>query len=150
MKAITLWQPWASLWLTTRKVHETRCWATKHRGEIAVHAAASPIRHGNISRELAMICEDEFGGHWGMDLPRGCIIGVVNLEDCKLMGQDAVSPINADDYFCGDWSPDRFAWRRGEFLKLAIPLAIRGKQRIWNGPENVLGHGYVFNPAGKV
>lgn len=39
MKAITLWQPWASLVATGAKIIETRSWGTRHRGPIAIHAA---------------------------------------------------------------------------------------------------------------
>lgn len=39
MKALTLWQPWASLIAVGAKTIETRSWPTKHRGRIAIHAA---------------------------------------------------------------------------------------------------------------
>ena len=39
MKAITLWQPWASLIACGAKKYETRSWATRYRGPIAIHAA---------------------------------------------------------------------------------------------------------------
>lgn len=39
MKAITLWQPWASLWGSGAKEYETRSWATSYRGPIAIHAS---------------------------------------------------------------------------------------------------------------
>lgn len=39
MKAITLWQPWASLLAIGAKQHETRSWKTSYRGPVAIHAA---------------------------------------------------------------------------------------------------------------
>ena len=39
MKAITLWQPWASLLACGAKKFETRSWKTDYRGPIAIHAA---------------------------------------------------------------------------------------------------------------
>lgn len=39
MKAITIWQPFASLIGSNAKKFETRGWATKYRGPIAIHAA---------------------------------------------------------------------------------------------------------------
>lgn len=36
MKAITIWQPWASLAAIKKKRYETRSWATRYRGPIAV------------------------------------------------------------------------------------------------------------------
>lgn len=40
MKAITIWQPWATLLPLGVKLYETRSWATSYRGPIAIHAAA--------------------------------------------------------------------------------------------------------------
>jgi hypothetical protein len=39
MRALSLWQPWASLWCSKRKVHETRQWRCSHRGWLLIHAA---------------------------------------------------------------------------------------------------------------
>lgn len=44
MKAITIWQPWAEFIAAGVKHNETRSWATKYRGPIAIHAAVKPIR----------------------------------------------------------------------------------------------------------
>lgn len=38
IKTLSLWQPWASLVAVGEKRIETRSWATKHRGTIAIHA----------------------------------------------------------------------------------------------------------------
>lgn len=40
MKAISLWQPWASLVALGVKTIETRSWSTKYRGPLTIHAAA--------------------------------------------------------------------------------------------------------------
>jgi hypothetical protein len=42
MKAITLWQPWATLLAVGCKHMETRSWPTKYRGEILIHASKKP------------------------------------------------------------------------------------------------------------
>ena len=39
MKAISLWQPWASAIAIGEKTIETRSWWTPHRGALAIHAA---------------------------------------------------------------------------------------------------------------
>ena len=44
MKALSVWQPWASLLASGAKKYETRSWATHYRGPIAIHAAALNIR----------------------------------------------------------------------------------------------------------
>jgi len=38
MRALTIHQPWASLIAAGLKTIETRAWATKHRGQIVIHA----------------------------------------------------------------------------------------------------------------
>ena len=43
VKAITIWQPWASLVAVGAKTMETRSWPTKYRGPIAIHAAQRPF-----------------------------------------------------------------------------------------------------------
>lgn len=137
MKAITLWQPWASLWLTTRKVHETRSWATKYRGDLIVHAAKRPIGPFDISLQLEDLCAEEWGPGFRAVLPLGAIIGIVQLQDCQPMTQ--ARPIDTTDALCGEWHPSRFAWKRGQFLALARPMPFVGKQGLWNGPDQVLG-----------
>ncbi len=44
MKAITIWQPWASLIACGAKKFETRSWATNYRGPIAIHVAKKDVR----------------------------------------------------------------------------------------------------------
>lgn len=39
MKVVSLMQPWATLIALGEKSIETRSWATKYRGEIAIHAS---------------------------------------------------------------------------------------------------------------
>jgi hypothetical protein len=39
MRAISLWQPWASAIALRLKSNETRGWATTYRGPLAIHAA---------------------------------------------------------------------------------------------------------------
>ena len=40
MRALTLWQPYASLIAMGVKVYETRSWGTAYRGDLVIHAAA--------------------------------------------------------------------------------------------------------------
>lgn len=135
MRAISLWQPWASLWLTDRKPDETRHWAISHRGWLAVHAAKRFEKGFATGDPLREILEDEFGGHWAMDLPTGAILGAVQLVDCLPM--DRTEPLHDDDRVCGDWSPGRFAWRRAAVVKLATPIPFSGKQGLFTIPDHI-------------
>ena len=77
MKALSLWQPWASLWCSKRKVHETRHWRCSHRGWLLVHAGKHFEKTFELDDPLRLILDDEFGGDWAKDLPTGALIGMV-------------------------------------------------------------------------
>jgi len=44
LKALTLWQPWASLLAGGGKMFETRSWKTNYRGPVVIHAAKLSVR----------------------------------------------------------------------------------------------------------
>jgi activating signal cointegrator 1 len=139
MNAISLWQPWASLWLTDRKVHETRGWEHGFRGPLLVHAAQRRLtrrEYDGLPREFKFLCTEEFGGHWALDLPYGAIIGQVELLECVPTKQRA--PAHADDRLCGDFGPERYAWARGEYWRFPRPIPYRGRQRFFTVPNTVI------------
>lgn len=84
MKAITIWQPWASLLACGAKQYETRSWATKYRGPIAIHAAMKdpcklPLSVTGAFERLAM--QEINAGNclpWSF-MPRGKIIATAEL-----------------------------------------------------------------------
>lgn len=134
MKAISLWQPWASLWCSEWKVHETRHWPTNYRGPIAVHAAKRLV--SQCGPELDELCIDVFGPHWRAELPRGALVGVVELVSCE----STTGWVSAagSDALCGDFSPNRFAWRRGTFRTLPVAYPYRGQQGFFQVPDELV------------
>lgn len=143
MKAISLWQPWASLWLSPRKVHETRHWATDHRGWLAVHAAKRFEK--NHPTELASILRAQFGADWYKTLPTGALIGMVNIVDCiptELYAEKwkcaRGTRASRDNQLCGNFGPGRFAWERGAFRLLPAPIPYRGLQSMFNVPDDLM------------
>jgi hypothetical protein len=144
MKAISLWQPWASLWCSKRKVHETRHWRCSHRGWLLVHAAKR-FETVDLDDRLRLILDHEFGDKWARELPTGALIGMVNVIDClptqTLTGDAAASD---DDRECGDFGPGRFAWKRDEFRRFNQPIPYRGRQGFFNVPADTLLGGIVW------
>jgi hypothetical protein len=145
MKGFSLWQPWASLWLTESKPTETRHWKTGYRGWLAVHAAKRFERDFPVGHPLREILENEFGGHWAMDLPTGAILGAVELVSCDRM--DRTSPAHDEDRVCGNWSDERFAWRRRRVIKLDRPIPFKGAQGFFSIPIDVAGEMMQRVPA---
>lgn len=138
MKALSLWQPWASLWLSPRKVHETRDWEMKHRGWLLVHAAKRFEK--DHPPEMARLLREEFGPEWFKAIPTGALIGMVNVADC-FTSEDMVSgcqPLTPDDYICGNYDIGRFAFRRTELKLFKQPIPYRGRQKIFNVPDELL------------
>lgn len=60
MKALTLWQPWASLIAVGAKTIETRSWSTTYRGPLAIHAAATTKGFDTLPGD----CEGTTEGGW--------------------------------------------------------------------------------------
>lgn len=157
MKAITLWQPWASLWGYEIKKYETRSWGTSYRGPIAIHAAAlnpfkaiRPIPNEAVMEMRKALKERRILAS-NTDfriLPRGCVIAKAELVGCHEMvrhggrGLSSASPawIETDqviyepteqELLFGDWTPGRFAWEISDIKILPKPIPAKGNQRLW-------------------
>lgn len=133
MKAITVWQPWASLIVAGMKQYETRGWATKFRGRLAIHAAKTENGLFIVRQKpllLNLVCK------WlGIDdiseLPLGAVIGSAELVDCKPT-KLVVPALSVKEHAFGDFSTGRFAWQIDNTVQFAEPIPIAGKQGFWN------------------
>lgn len=140
MRAISMWQPWASLWLSPAKVHETRDWPVYKDWlsmvpfTLAVQAAKKPISK-NLDPDLVMVCRVQFGPDWRDKLPMGAIIGTVTIISSLQMSKTA--PASDIDRSCGYWHDTRYAWRRGSYNLLPTPIQYIGKQGIFLIPDNL-------------
>jgi hypothetical protein len=130
MKAISLWQPWASLMAEGLKTIETRSWATGYRGSLAIHAAKR-----SLTVEERMLIQDWrnarlLGWEWaGTSLPFGAILAVVDLVDCVPAGNIVPNELNAA---FGNFAPGRWAWITRNCHRLPIPFPCRGAQGLFD------------------
>ena len=145
MKAISLWQPWASLWACGRKTYETRSWATNYRGPILVHAAKRI--ETDISDALREICEEEFGGHWTVNLPAGALIAVCDRVLCHTTDGAIAAFLDDEERGQGDFGPGRFAWEAFNMRELPAPIPWRGMQQLFEVPDNILTGAEPPSPA---
>ena len=127
MKTLSLWQPWASLLACGRKRYETRGWATNYRGPLLIHAGKTIAT--DVPHVLAQIIEDEFGGHWARDLPRGALIGSCELISCVPTERIRV---DADERAQGNFTPGRFAWEIQNGKVFEQPISYRGMQGLFD------------------
>ena len=132
MKAISLWQPWASLMALDEKKIETRSWATHYRGPLAIHAAKKPVVRIFTSLLMAL---RRVGVYDVPDLPLGAIVGVCDLIDCIQM--TAFNLPDETEVQLGHYEPGRFMWIVENMVSID-PIPFRGWQRIFNVPDDIL------------
>ena len=141
MKAITLWQPWATLVMLGYKTYETRQWSTQYRGPLAIHAAKrEPVHVQSLmlsqrkrQRERSQVFRECLAKH-GLaysTLPRGAVLGIVQLDDVVPVEQIRYV-VNAFNRVFGDWSDGRFAWRLSNIQTFRNPVLAQGKQGLWD------------------
>ncbi|MBB3691486.1 ASCH domain-containing protein [Sphingomonas sp. BK580] len=133
MRAISLWQPWASAMAFGHKTIETRSWSTDYRGPLAIHAAK---RWTGEERRLSACFAEWFGAPELLTPPRGCIVAVLELYGCE--STESLETIATKEQLLGDYGEGRFAWRTRNLLKLPDPIAYRGAQGFFRVPDSLL------------
>lgn len=144
MKAITIIQPWAMLIALGEKRFETRGWATKHRGELAIHAGKKVDREACKVPEIAAALARH--GYNSGNLPRGSVLAVTKLEECweidRCLRGDIVlekdggnsmreDPISKKEEAFGFYDAGRYAWELGNIERLPQPVMVKGKLSLW-------------------
>ncbi len=155
MKAFTLWQPWASFMMALPdppKRNETRPRPIrKHRGPLAIHSAKKEPRWvreafcepGPLRNLMLRFLRENHSGQMHVEdvfdsLPRGCVLGRVDLFDCIAAEAMGSIPLSQDEYDLGDYSDGRFVLFTRDPQRLVTPIEWRGHQGLWNLPESVL------------
>jgi activating signal cointegrator 1 len=144
MKAISLWQPWATLIAIGAKRIETRSWMTYHRGPLAIAATKSTpadaktaaLFNGNIRRSL----QDARLWRPGEELalPEGCVLCTARLVDVRPVPDRPTTiagvtiPPPEPELSFGHYAPRRFAWLLADVVQLAEPVPCAGGQRLWD------------------
>lgn len=142
MKALSLWQPWASAMLLGWKRIETRGWSTDYRGPLAIHAAKHWTRD---EREFwEDVCRDEGFDPSGYDMPFGAVICTVCLIDVK-PAAELRETISAQERRWGNYATrDAYTGRlRYGFIteglqRLPEPVPFKGMQGFFDVPDIML------------
>lgn len=132
MKAISLWQPWASAIALGLKTIETRSWSTKYRGELAIHAAN---RWAGDQREFARI--EHMVGRLPARVPLGAIVAVATLSEVRST-YDLRVEVGPIERIYGDYRDGRYGWVLTDIRPLREPIPYRGAQGFFNVPDEVL------------
>lgn len=140
MKAITIWQPWSEFIAAGVKHNETRSWATKYRGPIAIHAAVKPIR-----QVVPLLSEKAFGlmveklekasmanGELLTYFNYGEVIATAELVACHLITEEYLSTLPDTEKALGDYSLGRYEWELRNVKELPEPIKAKGQQGLWS------------------
>ena len=169
MKALTLWQPWASAISAGLKTHETRSWpavsdGSAYAGWLVITAAKKKEDTGRlrwIKHKLDLKPDAGPEGVTEKDLmaairdynalPFGQAVAVVYLKACHPTDGLVVSDLERS---WGNYGPDRFAWEFSEIWRIDQPFAVKGEQKLFNvdiGPTWQLSCTRIFlKPPQKV
>ena len=155
MKAISLWQPWASLIMLGAKRVETRSWRPPEAligARVMIHAAKhlDPVA---FMEPFASVL-----GHHPSSAPRGALLGSVLLEGAWRIDHAADAELVAHEYHrldggggrpvfdveaakyelaFGDYTVGRWAWGLADVRRLREPISYRGGQRFFNVENTV-------------
>lgn len=132
MRAITLWQPWASAIALGLKSIETRGWSTDYRGPLAIHAAR---RFGGEEKRFAQV--ERALGRLPARLPLGAIVCVVELVDVRTTDELALT-VGPIEKLYGNYAPGRFGWILENVRALPDAVPYLGRQRFFNVPDELL------------
>lgn len=133
-KAITLWEPYASLISVGAKTVETRSWLTTYRGKLLIHAAKRQLT--SVQKQLLVQWKENFGIE--VALHPGCIVAVCTLKDCVQMTPELIAQQNELEIALGDWKVGRYAWIL-ENISATTPVEVRGAQGLWSITAEAIG-----------
>lgn len=160
MRAISLWQPWASAVALGSKRIETRHWPAGYRGPLAIHAAkrrvlSELIHYGSFWNWQGALrgTGASFGGPSLHEvLPFGAIVAVVTLADCRPSESFTVGELDTPrqpegeygDLYTwterqmGNFEIGRYGWVLTGVRPLLKPLPFVGRQGFFNVPDELL------------
>ena len=142
MKAVTLYQPYASLVAIGAKKFETRSWKTSYRGPLAMHAGISK-KYLDLGWQepffSALSPLHKFGEDGGMSLMwwLGYVVATCDLVDCIEITPDFIESLTREEICFGDYTLGRYAWDLENVKQLEKPIPTKGKQGLWILPEEI-------------
>ena len=133
MKALTLFQPWATLVVYGLKHIETRSWRTSFRGPLVIHASKNVtymphllvlLSRGQVPPEVR-----------DLPYPTGALLGEVRLVHCaptswfiQGRGRQAISLM---EEALGDYREGRWGWAFQDPEPYARPAPWKGQRGLW-------------------
>jgi len=136
MKAISLWEPWATMMALNFKNNETRHWYTSYRGPLLIHAAKKVLsKKHQAGLDEACLTFSGFSP-FAYPLNYGHIVCKVDLMFCEKITPNNV-PVNEIEQVLGDYTPGRYMWITNNLLKFEKPIPWKGSQGFFEVPDEI-------------
>lgn len=131
-KAITLFQPYASLIIAGAKRFETRSWGSDYTGLLVIHAGKTLEVDSSNRTFMYHLLASGIGDT--RKLPLGAALGVVWKGKC-FKGRSVISHIDErEKVFGGFEGDDRVAWELFNPVAFEQPIPMKGARGLWDWP----------------
>jgi hypothetical protein len=139
MKCLSLHQPWATLLVRGFIEYDIRSWRTAHRGPLAIHASLklSESALGLCRRPAISALLEQMGYALAFDLPRGGVVGAVQLIDV-VDRESPAKPALSDAPLAWDDRTGKFLWKMAQARALPEPILVRTLQGVFEIPDVVM------------
>lgn len=123
VKAITIWEPYASAIANGLKKYETRTWKTNYRGKVAIHASIKKLDtpRSDLAKSYKL-----------SDLRFGQFVAIADLTDCVLMTKEFINSQTDQEKAFGNWNIGNYAWKLENIQIIDKKEIVHGKQGFWN------------------
>lgn len=142
MRAISLWQPWATFIALGLKQYETRSWKPSPSAigqPLLIHAAKRKMTAEEI--QFVIDLRSKFGSiiphPKESNFPLGALVAKAKLN--RVLDSDHAFKIipSALELELGNYEPNRFAWHLSDLEKLE-PIPFKGSQGFFIVPDEVM------------
>lgn len=135
LRAISLWQPWATLIAIGAKQIETRPWATDYRGWLAIHATKG---QSTAEMKAMTLCYQQpfFGAltRAGInnigELPHSSIVALAYLADVQPT-EILKKQLPGREIDFGNYQRGRYGFVLTHVQRLVTPIPCGGNQQLW-------------------
>ena len=132
MKAISLWQPWATAIAVGVKRIETRHWPTCYTGPVLIHAAKRWTRDQREFTEA-----EQRAGRLPGEIPLGAIVALAHIDGC-VRTEILARQVSALEHDYGNYEPERYGWTLRLIERFVDPIPYRGAQGFFDIPRDVI------------
>jgi activating signal cointegrator 1 len=137
VKALSVWQPWATLIAIGAKEYETRHWQAPGcivGHDVVIHASKTRDEMGECYHEPFRSVLKAAGFTRPSDLPFGAAVCIARC-DGSYLADDLVARISEQERCFGNYGTGRFGWKFSNLRRFLNPPAARGAQGIFVLPD---------------